>query len=40
MSKETKLKEHPSYGMLSFSRRIGGKKPLFGSSIKHENVIA
>jgi len=31
---------HPSYGMLSFSRRTGGKTPLFGSSIEHSDTIA
>ena len=30
---------HPSYGMLAFSRRSGGKNTLFGSSIEHNNVI-
>lgn len=33
-------KQHPSYGMLSFSRVYGGEgTPLFGSSIKHRNTI-
>lgn len=32
--------KHPSYGMLSFSRRTGGKLPLFGSSIQHKEFIA
>lgn len=32
--------EHPSYGMLSFSRRTGSKTPLFGSSIEHRDTIA
>lgn len=31
---------HPAYGMLSFSRRTGGKTPLFGSSIEHRDTIA
>ncbi|WP_373262136.1 hypothetical protein [Hungatella hathewayi] len=31
---------HPSYGMLAFSRRTGGKNHLFGSSIEHNDVIA
>jgi len=30
---------HPSYGMLSFSRRTGGKNHLFGSSIEHRDTI-
>lgn len=30
---------HPSYGTLLFNRVYGGKTPLFGSSIKHSNVI-
>lgn len=32
--------KHPSYGMLSFSRRTGGKSSLFGSSIQHSEFIA
>lgn len=35
-----KRKTHPAYGMLSFSRRTGGKQSLFGSSIEHKDVIA
>lgn len=35
-----KRKTHPAYGMLSFSRRSGGKQSLFGSSIEHKDVIA
>lgn len=31
---------HPSYGTLAFSRRTGGKTPLFGSSIEHRDTIA
>lgn len=31
---------HPSYGLLSFNRRHGGKTCLFGSSIKHHDTIA
>ena len=31
---------HPSYGLLSFSRRHGGETCLFGSSIKHHDTIA
>lgn len=31
---------HPAYGMLSFSRRSGGRTPLFGSSIEHRDTIA
>ena len=41
--KETNLGKcttHPAYGMLSFSRRSGGKQSLFGSSIEHKDVIA
>lgn len=34
------LEKHPSYGMLSFSRRSGGASPLFGSSIQHKDIIA
>ena len=30
---------HPSYGTLLFNRSYGGKTALFGSSIKHNNVI-
>lgn len=30
---------HPSYGTLLFNRASGGKTPLFGSSIEHNNVI-
>lgn len=30
---------HPSYGTLLFNRAYGGKTSLFGSSIKHNNVI-
>lgn len=30
---------HPSYGTLLFNRAYGGKTPLFGSSIEHNNVI-
>lgn len=30
---------HPSYGTLLFNRASGGNTPLFGSSIKHNNVI-
>ena len=37
MKKETH--EHPSYGVISFSRTYGGEKNLFGSSIKHQNTI-
>ena len=33
-------KDHPSYGMLGFSRvTYGGKTTLFGSSIQHSNTI-
>jgi len=36
----TERKDHPSYGMLSFSRsNIGGGVALFGSSILHSNTI-
>lgn len=31
--------EHPSFGMLSFSRTSGGKTNLFGSSIQHRDTI-
>ena len=31
---------HPCYGMIGFSRRTGGESPMFGSSIKHRDVIA
>lgn len=31
---------HPSYGMLGFSHVCGSQMELFGSSIKHDNVIA
>lgn len=31
---------HPSYGMLLFGRRTGGKTALFGSSIEHSDTIA
>ena len=34
-----KTKNHPSYGMLSFSRCYGGETALFGSSILHSNTI-
>lgn len=40
--KETKFgtqTSHPSYGTLIFNRAYGGKRPLFGSSIEHSNVI-
>ena len=30
---------HPSYGTVSFTRAQGGDSVLFGSSIKHNNVI-
>ncbi len=30
---------HPSYGLIGFSRRNGGKRNLFGSSIKHNQSI-
>jgi len=30
---------HPSYGTISFNQAQGGKNALFGSSIKHNNVI-
>lgn len=34
------ITNHPSFGMLQFNRAYGGKdKALFGSSIKHSNVI-
>lgn len=32
--------EHPAYGTLQFSRRHGGSNVLFGSSIKHSDMIA
>ncbi len=33
-------REHPSYGMLLFGRTFSNESiPLFGSSIKHENII-
>ena len=32
--------KHPAYGTIQFSRRHGGKNTLFGSSIKHSDVIA
>lgn len=31
---------HPSYGTLSFGRRTGGSKSLFGSSIEHRDTIS
>lgn len=31
--------QHPSYGMLQFSRTSGGSTNLFGSSIKHRDTI-
>ena len=31
---------HPSYGTLAFSRRTGGARALFGSSIEHRDIIA
>ena len=30
---------HPAYGMLAFSRITGGNQSLFGSSIKHHDII-
>lgn len=37
---ESEYKHHPSFGLLSFVRTTSSKgQPLFGSSIKHENVI-
>ena len=40
MSIFEKKQEHPSYGMLGFSRvTCGGKTTLFGSSIQHSNTI-
>ena len=30
---------HPSYAMLSFCRTSGGWRPLFGTSIQHQNTI-
>lgn len=30
---------HPAYGMLAFSRITGGNQTLFGSSIKHHDII-
>ena len=32
--------KHPSYGTLLFSRRNGGTRTLFGSSIKHKDTIS
>lgn len=34
-----KTKNHPSYGMLSFSKVHGSNIPLFGSSILHNDII-
>lgn len=31
--------EHPSYGMLRFSRISGGNSPLFGTSIRHNQAV-
>lgn len=31
--------QHPSYGLLSFSRMSGGTTNLFGSSIQHKDTI-
>lgn len=31
--------EHPSYGMISFSRTTGGNPNMFGSDIEHSNKI-
>ena len=37
---DEKPKKHPSYGMLGFYRYQGSSaRPLFGSSIKHNNLI-
>ena len=32
--------KHPCYGLIGFSRRTGGEMSMFGSSIKHKDVIA
>lgn len=37
--KNDKIDQHPSYGLLSFSRVSGSNQTLFGSSIKHDNTI-
>lgn len=36
---EEKKREHPSYGMIRFSRVRGGNPALFGSSVKHDEKI-
>lgn len=37
--KEKKYEEHPSYGLLGFSRAVGGNPNLFGSSVPHTDKI-
>ena len=36
---EYKKETHESYAMLSFHRTTGGWRPLFGTSIQHQNTI-
>jgi hypothetical protein len=36
---EVHVKNHPSFGLVSFSRLGGGNNTLFGSSIKHSQTI-
>ncbi len=35
----TDVKQHESFGLLSFHRQSGADRPLFGSSIMHNNTI-
>ena len=37
--KKREFDEHPSYGLLSFSRATGGNPKLFGSSVPHTDKI-
>lgn len=37
---DDKRTEHESYGLLSISRRQGGRSHLFGSAVEHHNTIA
>lgn len=37
--KKTEYESHPSYGLLGFSRVMGGNPKLFGSSIPHTDKI-